>query len=185
MARAFRVFRLFKRVKSLNKILVSLARAIPGVCNAFLIMLIVMCIYAILGVEFYKYEGTRCAKEAASRNISYKQMGLSYDGDDCYLRDGDDLSTTFGYVYFGNFMKSLYSLFQVLTGDSWSEAIGRPLLGMHWYSTIYFVSFILVNAVVLINVVVAVLLEKMVDETVPEDDGEAFDDDEGEILTTE
>ena len=60
LMRAFRVFRLFKRVKSLNKIIVSLGKAIPGVMNAFLIMLIVMCIYAILGVEFFKYEGTRC-----------------------------------------------------------------------------------------------------------------------------
>ena len=43
------VFRLFKRIKSLNKIIVSL-RAV-GVSNAFLILLLVMAIYAILGVE--------------------------------------------------------------------------------------------------------------------------------------
>merc|ERR1719502_1593303 len=73
MMRAFRVFRLFKRVKSLNKILVSLARAVPGVCNAFLIMLIVMCIYAILGVEFYKFEGTRCREK-------FEELGLRPEG---------------------------------------------------------------------------------------------------------
>ena len=50
---AFRVFRLFKRIKSLNKIIVSLGKAIPGVANAFLIMVIFMCIFAILGVEFF------------------------------------------------------------------------------------------------------------------------------------
>ena len=61
MLRAFRVFRLFKRIKSLNKIIVALGRALPGVTNAFLVMLLVMCIYAILGVEFfgvYGVEGT-------------------------------------------------------------------------------------------------------------------------------
>ena len=36
--RAFRVLRLFKRVESLNKILVALLRSIPGVLNAFLVM---------------------------------------------------------------------------------------------------------------------------------------------------
>jgi hypothetical protein len=200
MMRAFRVFRLFKRVKSLNKILVSLARAVPGVMNAFLIMLIVMCIYAILGVEFYKYEGTRCHDFLVSlgydvHDVSKRRVDL---GDDCYLRgDGfqlpsadDDVTQmaqimqqTFGYVYFGNFMKSLYSLFQVLTGDSWSEAIGRPLMEMNWYSTMYFVSFILLNAVVLINVVVAVLLEKMVDETPEPSDEDDYGDEE--ILSTE
>ena len=51
--RAFRVFRLFKRVPSLNKIMVSLVKAVPGVANAFLIMVIIMCIYAILAVEFF------------------------------------------------------------------------------------------------------------------------------------
>jgi len=29
-----------------------------------------------------------------------------------------------GYEYFGNFGKALFTMFQVLTGESWSEAIG-------------------------------------------------------------
>jgi hypothetical protein len=51
--RAFRVFRLFKRIKSLNKILQALARAVPGVVNAFAVLLLVMSVYAILGVEIF------------------------------------------------------------------------------------------------------------------------------------
>ena len=38
MLRAFRVFRLFKRIESLNKVISALMRAIPGVTNAFVIM---------------------------------------------------------------------------------------------------------------------------------------------------
>ena len=38
MMRAFRVFRLFKRIKSLNKVVMALITAIPGVTNAFIIM---------------------------------------------------------------------------------------------------------------------------------------------------
>ena len=45
LARAFRVFRLFKRIESLNKIITALARAIPGMINAFIIILIFFCIY--------------------------------------------------------------------------------------------------------------------------------------------
>ena len=41
MLRAFRIFRLFKRIRSLNKIVTALLKAIPGVANAFVIMLIV------------------------------------------------------------------------------------------------------------------------------------------------
>merc|ERR1719359_497136 len=88
----------------------------------------------------------------------------------------------YGEEYFGNFIKSWYTMFQVLTGESWSEAVARPLLfGDSTFKTmitgIYFISFILVVAVVLINVVVAVLLEKMVDNDDPK---EAEDEDNGE-----
>ena len=31
----------------------------------------------------------------------------------------------FGREYFGTFGRSLFTMFQVLTGDSWAEAIGR------------------------------------------------------------
>ena len=37
----------------------SLAKAVPGVANAFLIMVIIMCIYAILAVEFFADFGER------------------------------------------------------------------------------------------------------------------------------
>ena len=37
----------------------SLAKAVPGVANAFLIMVIIMCIYAILAVEFFADFGKR------------------------------------------------------------------------------------------------------------------------------
>ena len=63
--RAFRVFRLFKRVKSLNKILVALGRAIPGVSNAFAVIVLVMSIFAILGVAFFREIG-------ASGTITYQ-----------------------------------------------------------------------------------------------------------------
>lgn len=155
MMRAFRVFRLFKRVKSLNKIIVSLAKAVPGVVNAFFIMLLVMCIYAILAVDLFRGVG-----EGGHISFEFEEF------DDYFTARGG----WFGREYFGTFLKSLYTLFQVLTGESWSEAVARPLIE-GWSplgAGIFFVTFILLNAIVLINVVVAVLLEKMVDD---EDDG--------------
>ena len=55
---------------------------------------------------------------------------------------------------------------QVLTGESWSEAVARPIIfgwDMYLRGSLFYVSFILICGIVLINVVVAVLLEKMVD----------------------
>ena len=57
MLRAFRVFRLFKRIKSRIK-LSSLSDALPGIINAAIVQLIVMCIYAILAVDLFGEFGT-------------------------------------------------------------------------------------------------------------------------------
>ena len=57
---------------------------------------------------------------------------------------------------------------QVMTGDGWSEQIARPLMFGLYRDSIFvatfFVSFILLTQIVLTNVVVAVLLDKFVED---------------------
>lgn len=155
LMRAFRVFRLFRRIKALKKIIDALLHSIPGVINAFVVMFIFFCIYAILAVELFRHFGAG---------------GVYYTYDVTTGRNATiDSITSRGYVhgieYYGTFMRALYTLFQVMTGESWSEVVARPLLfGLHkssaWTVSIFFVSFIILVQLVLINVVVAVLLEK-------------------------
>jgi len=171
--RAFRIFRLFKRIKSLNKIIVSLGKAIPGVANAFVIMVIIMCIYAILGVEFYHMTGSDGTYVTYNDNVKRGlctgqevELGL------CSLNQTVSSETARGYTYgeeyYGTFFRALYTLFQVLTGESWSEAVARPAVFESHYDSfgpvLFYVSFIIICQIVLINVVVAVLLDKMVEE---------------------
>lgn len=126
--RAFRVFRLFKRVESL-KIIIEGARAprlasfaahvaltptvrptsgvgasMPGVSNAFMILGILMGIWSIIGVEFF--------------------------------RDYADEE-------FGNFARAMFTMWQVMTMDSWASGIARPLLYQagQWSAAPFFVSF--------------------------------------------
>lgn len=154
MMRAFRVFRLFKRIASLRKILSSLANAVPGVMNAFLIQLIVMCIYAIIAVDVFGDYGEGF--------VMTNELDVVIE-----LKTGRDQE--YGFEYFGDFGKSLFTMFQVLTGESWSEVVCRPLFHSNNPTTsvgaaFFFVSFMILNGIVLINVVIAVLLEKMVDD---------------------
>jgi len=160
MVRAFRVFRLFRRVHSLNKIIVSIVHAIPGMMNAFLILAIIMSIYGILAVEFYRSIGVGC---------------LDLRSDVAWLTTAREVC--WGFEYFGTFLNSLYTFFQVMTGESWSEAVARPAIwafqgdnaGDQVRSSSgggYFVSFFIITAFVMTNVVVAVLLDKMVDPDV-------------------
>lgn len=161
--RAFRVFRLFKRVKELQKIVVSLVRAVPGVLNVFLIMAIVMSIYSLLAVEFYRDVGIDAGIEGGDQ------------GNVCITKFITARGNCYGEEYFGNFMKAAYTLFQILTGDSWSEAVVRLVVLEHGstgsgiMSTVFFVSYICVTAIILINVVVAVLLDKMSSLDDPDD----------------
>merc|ERR1719324_1419390 len=131
----------------------SLARAVPGVTNAFLILLIVMSIYAILGVELFMDYG----KDGEFRNVKGQMVPLT-------TARGHD----YGEEYFSYFSASLYTMFQVLTGESWSEAVARPMIASESRAfsvgvLFFFVSFMLIVGVVLVNVVVAVLLEQMCD----------------------
>mmetsp|Transcript_7930 Transcript_7930/g.9410 ORF Transcript_7930/g.9410 Transcript_7930/m.9410 type:complete len:178 (-) Transcript_7930:72-605(-) len=73
----------------------------------------------------------------------------------------------YGYDYWGNFGLALYTMFQVFTQESWAEGIARPLFNSNDMSqqfgvAFFFVSYMLCVGVALMNVVVAVLLEKMV-----------------------
>ena len=53
LMRVFRVIRLFGRLKSLKKIINALAKSIVPVLNAFVILFLVTCIYALIGVNFF------------------------------------------------------------------------------------------------------------------------------------
>jgi len=90
----------------------------------------------------------------------------------------------YGYEYFGSFTKAYYTMWQILTGESWSEAVVRPIV-FGWRDggiisplliALFFTSFIIICAIVLINVVVAVLLEKMVEPAAEDDDDDSEQD---------
>jgi len=179
LLRAFRIFRLFKRIKSLNKIIVAIGRSIPGVMNALLIMLIFFCIYAILAVDLFRDFGYMDGTYMTSDVIALP------DGTSLRMNQSVSSFTPRGMhhfsEYYGTFFRALYTLFQVMTGESWSEAVARPLLfGLQQNSgvqvAIFYVSFILLMQFVMINVVVAVLLDKFVAEEEPEASSVSMDD---------
>jgi len=62
--------------------------------------------------------------------------------------------------YFGNFFKACLSLGQITTFDSWSSGIARDIIYAKGTSAaIYFVSFIFIAGIIMMNVLVALLLD--------------------------
>lgn len=69
--------------------------------------------------------------------------------------------TQFGQAFpdwFGDIPKAMYTLFQVMTLESWSMGISRPVMEVFNYAWAYFVPFVLISAFVMMNVVVGIVV---------------------------
>ena len=61
---------------------------------------------------------------------------------------------------FGNIGRSLLTLFQILTLEGWNEVLDKEMEYSSW-SWLYFVSFVLVGTFVVLNVVIAIIVNSM------------------------
>jgi voltage-gated sodium channel len=69
--------------------------------------------------------------------------------------------TQFGEAFpdwFGDIPKAMYTLFQVMTLESWSMGISRPVMEVFSYAWAYFVPFVLISSFIMMNVVVGVVV---------------------------
>lgn len=63
--------------------------------------------------------------------------------------------------WFGTLGESFYTLFQIMTLESWSMGIVRPVMDVYPYAWVFFVPFIFVVTFVMINLVVAIIVDAM------------------------
>lgn len=63
--------------------------------------------------------------------------------------------------FFGDLGSSMFTLVQVMTLDAWSEQIARQMLTEYPLSWLYFLSFIVITAVIIINIVVGIVVESV------------------------
>ena len=61
---------------------------------------------------------------------------------------------------FGTLWKSLYTLFQITLADDLGE-ISRPLVEASFGATIYFISFVVLSAILVLNVIVGVVVDSV------------------------
>jgi len=73
-------------------------------------------------------------------------------------------TTLFGEAFpdwFGTLGKSIYTLFQVMTLESWSMGISRPVMEAFGWAWVYFVPFVLISSFVVMNVVVGIVVNSI------------------------
>ncbi len=63
--------------------------------------------------------------------------------------------------WFGHIGRSLYTLFQIMTLESWSMGIVRPVMESHPYAWAFFIPFILVATFTMLNLFIAVIVNAM------------------------
>jgi len=134
--RAFRVVRIFKRVKEMRKIIEGVMKSLPSLSYAFIAMGLIIGIWAIMGVDFFG------------------QIELDLEEDEMLdlMERGD--------YYFGTFFRACLTLGQISTFDSWSSGIARDIIYEKGNgAAVYFLSFIFIAGIIMMNVLVALLLD--------------------------
>jgi len=63
--------------------------------------------------------------------------------------------------FFGDLGASIYSLFQIMTLESWSMGIVRPVMESYPYAWMFFVPFVIVTSILVLNLVVAIVVDSM------------------------
>ncbi len=80
--------------------------------------------------------------------------------------------------WFGSLGDSMYTLFQVMTLESWSMGIVRPVMETHAYAWAFFIPFILIATFTMLNLFIAIIVDAMqsVQLSKAEQDKEAIED---------
>ena len=63
--------------------------------------------------------------------------------------------------WFGSVPSSMYTLFQIMTLESWSMGIVRPVMDVHPWSWVFFVPFIIVTSFAVLNLFIALIVDSM------------------------
>lgn len=63
--------------------------------------------------------------------------------------------------WFGNLGRSLYTLFQIMTLESWSMGIARPVMEAHPFAWLFFILFILIATFTMLNLFIAIIVNAM------------------------
>jgi voltage-gated sodium channel len=63
--------------------------------------------------------------------------------------------------WFGTLPKAAYSLFQIMTLESWSMGIVRPVMDLYPYAWAFFIPFIMVTTFAVVNLLVGLIVNSM------------------------
>ena len=63
--------------------------------------------------------------------------------------------------WFGDLSSSAFTLFQIMTLESWADGIARPIMDVFPYAWVFFILFILIATFVIFNLFIAVIVDSI------------------------
>jgi hypothetical protein len=155
--RILRILRLLRHAHGLRNLMVTMILSFPSLLNIGTLLALVIFIYAVLGVNLFTFL-------VRDRQHPFLGLGMAENF-------GSGITDSQNFVSFGN---AFLLLFQCLTGDGWTrymaDATIDPSSGLcseaegNCGSTLaipYFISFQIIGVFVLVNLIVAVILENL------------------------
>jgi hypothetical protein len=131
--RTFRLFRVFKLIRSwtsLRILMTLILNSLVKVSTAGILLIIVMFIFALLGMQLYAGEFVPPMFEEKPR------------------------------AHFDNLFWSFVSVFQVLTGENWNEVLYNTMKVNGWVAVLFFLMLTFVGNYIIFNLFLAILLEQ-------------------------
>ncbi|MEM1101633.1 MAG: ion transporter, partial [Pseudomonadota bacterium] len=133
--RILRVLRLISVAPQLRRVVEGFVSALPGMGSVFLLMGMMFYIGAVMATKLFGLGCPACTPEQA----------MQFD------------------AWFGTLGRSLYTLFQIMTLESWSMGIVRPVLEVYPMAWAFFVPFIMVTTFAVVNLLVGLIVNSMQD----------------------
>jgi len=81
-------------------------------------------------------------------------------------------------AWFGTVGRSAYSLFQIMTLESWSMGIVRPVMEVYPYAWVFFVPFILLVTFAVLNLFIAIIVNSMHDAAAEDEEQQQAEHDQ-------
>ncbi|MEM1429782.1 MAG: ion transporter [Pseudomonadota bacterium] len=138
--RILRVLRVVSVMPALRRVVEGFIRALPGMGSVFLLMGMVFYIGAVMTTKLFgegcsHLDVAACTPELHANIIDW----------------------------FGTLGRSAYSLFQIMTLESWSMGIVRPTMTVYPEAWVFFVPFIMVTTFAVVNLLVGLIVNSMQD----------------------
>ena len=155
LARVLRVVRLLAFSRQLRLIVDTLLRSIPSMGHVVLLLSILIYTYAVLGVSLF-----RDPRVNDLERLEQAVAKAPFGSDEREKLEEERNKLKANAQRWGNVGLAAWSMFQTLTFENW-VGLQDPLMEKHWYTPLFFISFILFGVFIAMNLFVAVVMNNL------------------------